>query len=104
MFCGGLKVKKQINIDINSVGKTNLIKTLHDPDFEMNQDYRETIESDYLKKTLIIKGEEYYLLMFDSSGNETFISFIFPILKIANLIVLVYDMTELRSFKKIEMY
>jgi len=36
MFCGGLKVKKQINIDINSVGKTNLIKTLHDPDFEMN--------------------------------------------------------------------
>ena len=90
-----------ITLGEGKVGKTSLIFRYIDNTFTLN--YLSTIGIDSkVKKIKLQNGEDVKVKLFDTAGQERFKSITTNYIKKANGILLVYDITEETSFKKIE--
>ena len=90
-----------ITLGEGKVGKTSLIFRYIDNTFTLN--YLSTIGIDSkVKKIKLQNGEDVKVKLFDTAGQERFKSITTNYIKKANGILLVYDITDDTSFKKIE--
>jgi small GTP-binding protein len=90
-----------ITLGEGKVGKTSLIYRYIDNTFTLN--YLSTIGIDSkVKKIKLKNGEDVKVKLFDTAGQERFKSITTNYIKKANGILLVYDITDETSFKKIE--
>jgi len=94
--------EERINIMIignAAVGKTSFILRFTENKFE--ETYLATIGIDYKIKNINIKDKEYKILFYDTTGQERYINIAFNIIKNADGIFLMYDITNEQSFQSI---
>ena len=99
-----------INIDVQSykiiflwdqyAGKSSILNRFYQDKFE--PDYQATIGVDFQRKNVEIKGTTIRLTFLDTTGQEKFRELIPSYIKAANIILLVYDITNKDSFIYIE--
>lgn len=83
-----------------SVGKTSIISQFMYNHFDTS--YDATIGIDFLAKTHTVKGKTVRLQLWDTAGQERFRSLIPSYIRDSSVAVVVYDVTNLDSFKHVE--
>ena len=78
------------------VGKSSILNRFYQDKFE--EDYQATIGLDFHSKNVEIKGSTVRLLLYDTAGQEKFKSLIPMYIRDANIIIVVYDITNKDSF------
>ena len=78
------------------VGKSSILNRFYQDKFE--QDYQATIGLDFHSKNVEIKNTTIRLLLYDTAGQEKFKSLIPMYIRDANIIIVVYDITNKDSF------
>ena len=78
------------------VGKSSILNRFYQDKFE--PDYQATIGLDFHSKNVEIKGTAIRLLLYDTAGQEKFKSLIPMYIRDANIIIVVYDITNKDSF------
>ena len=78
------------------VGKSSILNRFYQDKFE--PDYQATIGLDFHSKNVEIKGSPIRLLLYDTAGQEKFKSLIPMYIRDANIILVVYDITNKDSF------
>ena len=82
------------------VGKTCFLNRYVKNEFEDN--HITTVEIDYLnKKTILPNGKKVNLLFYDTAGQERYQTIAANLIKNANAILLLYDITNMKSFEEI---
>ena len=82
------------------VGKSSILNRFYQDKFE--QDYQATIGLDFHSKNVTINGNPVRLLLYDTAGQEKFKSLIPMYIRDANIILVVYDITNKDSFTHTE--
>ena len=82
------------------VGKSSILNRFYQDKFE--PDYQATIGLDFHSKNVEIKGTTIRLLLYDTAGQEKFKSLIPMYIRDANIIIVVYDITNKESFTHTE--
>ena len=83
------------------VGKTSICNSFLNMEFQ--EDVPETIGCEKYKKKKILKEEkEINLIIWDTAGNERFHSFVLKCIKACQGIILVFDVTNRKSFDDLE--
>ena len=93
--------RTKFNIGIlgsSRVGKTNLINA--DLNGVFIEDSLETYGIDTYDTKIIINGDNYRLKIFDTAGQERFHSISASIIKRCQIIIIVYDITNRKSFEE----
>ncbi len=83
----------------SNVGKTSLIQQYVNKVFDPN--YLTTIGGDQLMKPIVINDKKINLNIWDTAGQERFRSINKIFLKNSKIVILVYDITNKKSFDKI---
>ena len=78
------------------VGKSSILNRFYQGKFE--EDYQATIGLDFHSKNVNINGAPVRLLLYDTAGQEKFKSLIPMYIRDANIILVVYDITNKDSF------
>lgn len=91
---------KIIIIGESGVGKTSLMNVYFGDPFDKN--YTNTIGVDFRIKTLIIENKKIRIQFWDTAGHEKFRSIVPSYFRGANIILLVFDLTNRNSFEKLE--
>ena len=78
------------------VGKSSILNRFYQDKFET--DYQATIGLDFHSKNVNINGNVVRLLLYDTAGQEKFKSLIPMYIRDANIIIVVYDITNKDSF------
>ena len=78
------------------VGKSSILNRFYQDKFE--EDYQATIGLDFHSKNVEIKGSTIRLLLYDTAGQEKFKSLIPMYIRDANIIIVVYDITNKDTF------
>ena len=78
------------------VGKSSILNRFYQDKFEDN--YQATIGLDFHSKNVTINGTNARLLLYDTAGQEKFKSLIPMYIRDANIILVVYDITNKDSF------
>ena len=91
---------KVILIGDTGVGKTNLINTCVGLEFEEGN--RPTVSGSFVEKIIEIKGKKYSLNLWDTAGQEAYRGVTKLFFKGAQIVVLVYDITNYESFKSLD--
>ena len=78
------------------VGKSSILNRFYQDKFE--QYYQATIGLDFHSKNVTINGNPIRLLLYDTAGQEKFKSLIPMYIRDANIILVVYDITNKDSF------
>ena len=87
---------KMIFIGDQKAEKSSILHRLYNDKYE--KDYQATIGLDFLSKKVVINGEEISLLLYDTAGQEKFRSLIPMYIRDANIILLIYDITQKDTF------
>ena len=87
---------KIIFLGDQSVGKSSILNRFSQDKFEPN--YQATIGLDFHSKNVMINGANVRLLLYDTAGQEKFKSLIPMYIRDANVIIVVYDITNSDSF------
>ena len=87
---------KIIFLGDQSVGKSSILNRFSQDKFEPN--YQATIGLDFHSKNATINGANIRLLLYDTAGQEKFKSLIPMYIRDANVIIVVYDITNSDSF------
>ena len=82
------------------VGKSSILNRFYQDKFE--PDYQATIGLDFHSKNVSINGNTVRLLLYDTAGQEKFKSLIPMYIRDANIILVVYDITNKDSFTHTE--
>ena len=82
------------------VGKSSILNRFYQDKFE--EDYQATIGLDFHSKNVNINGNTIRLLLYDTAGQEKFKSLIPMYIRDANIILVVYDITNKDSFTHTE--
>ena len=82
------------------VGKSSILNRFYQDKFE--QDYQATIGLDFHSKNVDINGNSVRLLLYDTAGQEKFKSLIPMYIRDANIIIVVYDISNKDSFTHTE--
>ena len=82
------------------VGKSSILNRFYQDKFEA--DYQATIGLDFHSKNVTINGNNIRLLLYDTAGQEKFKSLIPMYIRDANIILVVYDITNKDSFTHTE--
>ena len=82
------------------VGKSSILNRFYQDKFE--PDYQATIGLDFHSKNVNINGNTVRLLLYDTAGQEKFKSLIPMYIRDANIILVVYDITNKDSFTHTE--
>ena len=93
---------KAIILGETGVGKTNLINAVKGVNF--NQNTESTITMNCLKKTMIIYEQNYKIKIWDTAGQEKFRALNKLYYKDAKVVLLVYDITNKKSFDALREY
>merc|ERR1712154_378085 len=94
---------KVVVLGDSSVGKTSILRSYTDPNAQWSNGYKATVGSDLYVSELKVQGKYYaQLQMWDTAGQERFQSLSRQLYRGADVLVLVYDITDLDSFNKIE--
>ena len=84
----------------STVGKTSFILRFAKNTF--NTSYISTIGIDFLSKNILLpNGEKYKVLFYDTAGQEKYRSIAFNLMKGAEGIILMYDVTKRKTFESI---
>ena len=75
-----------------SVGKTSFILKYANNYFQ--EEYLSSIGIDFKVKEIIIKDNKYKLILYDTAGQERFKSLSLNVLKNADGVILIYDITN----------
>ena len=78
------------------VGKSSILNRFYQDKFE--EDYQATIGLDFHSKNVNINGSTIRILLYDTAGQEKFKSLIPMYIRDANIILVVYDITNKDSF------
>jgi len=90
---------KLIVVGDQNTGKSCILNRFANEIFEEN--YQATIGLDFLNKTVNINGQEVHLVLYDTAGQEKFRSLIPMYIREAQIILLIYDITNKESFESI---
>ena len=82
------------------VGKSSILNRFYQDKFE--EDYQATIGLDFHSKNVNVNGTTVRLLLYDTAGQEKFKSLIPMYIRDANIIIVVYDITNKDSFAHTE--
>jgi Ras-related protein Rab-1A len=91
---------KYLIIGNSGVGKSCLLIRFTDDKYE--EGYVTTIGVDFKIKTLIIEGKSVKLQIWDTAGQERFRNIVSSYYKGAHGIMMVYDITDLESFRYLD--
>ena len=91
---------KVILLGNSGVGKTNLINTSVGQQFQ--EDTSVTTSGTFSEKKIKIGDEEYCLNLWDTAGQEKYESITKIFLKKSEIVIFVYDITDIRSFNDLE--
>jgi len=90
---------KLIVLGEQGVGKSCLLNRFINDTF--TEEYQATIGLDFQSKNIQIDNQDIHLLLYDTAGQEKFRSLIPMYTRMANIIILVYDVTVKETFDKI---
>jgi len=93
---------KILLIGDSSVGKTSILLKYTDDKFSDN--HISTIGVEYINKSLTINGKKVMLRIWDTSGQERFLSITQNFYRNANGVIFVFDITNRESFKNIKIW
>ena len=92
---------KLITLGNSTVGKSSFITKYIDNSFTFN--YTTTLGVDFKQKKIKLKnGKDVRLRIFDTAGQERFKSVSFSFIKKADGVILIYDISDLDSFKAVD--
>ena len=91
---------KVILIGDSGVGKTNLINTSVGLEFDDGK--KPTISGSFLEKIVDINGNKYSINLWDTAGQEAYRGVTKLFFKGSDIVILVYDITNIESFKSLE--
>ena len=86
----------------NEVGKTSFI--LRYVKNEFSKEYLSSIGFDFQIKSITIKNKSYKIYFYDTAGQEKFRAISFNMIKYSDGIVLMYDITNKKSFDSISQW
>ena len=96
------KVNKVVFLGESKVGKTSIIYRFINDDFD---EYRlPTIGAESNQKSFIIDNEEILFELWDTAGQERFRGINSIFYKNAQVGILVYDITSIKSFRELQDY
>merc|ERR1712210_346719 len=95
-----LRKFKLVFLGEQSVGKTSLITRFMYDSFDNT--YQATIGIDFLSKTMYLEDRTVRLQLWDTAGQERFRSLIPSYIRDSNVGIIVYNVTEEKSFAKID--
>mmetsp|Transcript_4676 Transcript_4676/g.6916 ORF Transcript_4676/g.6916 Transcript_4676/m.6916 type:complete len:219 (+) Transcript_4676:118-774(+) len=87
---------KLVFLGDQSVGKTSLIKRFMYDSFDTS--YKATVGLDFLSKTMYLDNRTIRLQLWDTAGQERFRSIIPSYIRNASVAIVVYDITDRKSF------
>ena len=90
---------KIMNLGNHAVGKTCFILRFTENKFEKS--YLSTAGIDYKVKIVTIKEKQYSLCFYDTAGQEKYRSITLNVIKDAQGIIVMYDVTDTKSFESI---
>jgi Ras-related protein Rab-7A len=93
-------INKVIVLGDSGVGKTSLLKQYVNKQF--THSHKPTIGADFLLKELIIESQVVQLQLWDTAGQEKFHSLGAAFYRNSECCILVYDMTEPKTFDTID--
>lgn len=91
---------KIILIGNEGVGKTNLINVASGREFNENE--KSSLTASYLKKEVMINGENYILSLWDTIGQEKLRTLSKLFFKNSKIVIYVYDITNKDTFNGLE--
>ncbi len=91
---------KIVVVGNSSVGKSNLVKRFIEDCFNENQ--KTTIGFDFISKDIVIRDHPIKVQLWDTAGQEKYRAVTITPFKLANGIVVVYDVTCRKSFTHVE--
>ena len=91
---------KAILIGNPGVGKTNLINTCLGMDFDSQ--YISTSSGSFRTKKIIIDDKLYTVNLWDTAGQETYKAITKIFIKNSQIVIFVYDITDIHSFKELD--
>jgi len=91
---------KVILLGNSGVGKTNLINTSVGQQFQ--EDSNATTTGTFSQKNITIGKETFYLNLWDTAGQERYESITKIFLKKSEIVIFVYDITDIKSFNDLE--
>lgn len=96
-YSNPLKKFKLVFLGEQSVGKTSLITRFMYDSFDNT--YQATIGIDFLSKTMYLEDRTVRLQLWDTAGQERFRSLIPSYIRDSSVAVVVYDITNLKTFE-----
>ncbi|ELP91858.1 GTP-binding protein yptV5, putative [Entamoeba invadens IP1] len=93
------RLLKTILIGTSGVGKTALITTFCCEKFTNN--YKATIGADFVTKSMIVGNKEVSMQIWDTAGNERFVSLSVAFYRGADCCGLVFDVSNEKSFERL---
>lgn len=91
--------QKLIVLGDSGVGKTSLLNRYVRQEFSQN--YRATIGADFLSKEITVDERHISLQLWDTAGQERFQSLGMAFYRGADCCMLVYDITNLKTFQSL---
>ena len=83
------------------VGKTNLLLRFVDDNYNYDNEYLQTKGIDIRYKDITLDDKKYELKLYDTAGQEKFRSAVANCFKQGDCVFLVYEITNIKSFKNI---
>ena len=93
-------IAKIVILGESAVGKTNLLTRYAQNQFD--SDAKATIGMDFIAKEMYVEGQSIKAQFWDTAGQEKYRSIARSYYKLADGIVLVYDVTRKETFKKLK--
>ena len=91
---------KAILIGNPGVGKTSLINTCLGMDFDSH--YISTSSGSFRTKKIVIDDKLYTINLWDTAGQETYKAITKIFIKNSQIVIFVYDITDIHSFKELD--
>lgn len=89
---------KIILLGNGGVGKTAIINQYTIKDYRFNPNILTTYSPNFVEKHLVIEGQKIIVTVWDTAGQEKFNSVSKLFIKNAKIVILIYDITVLKSF------
>ena len=93
---------KIVIVGEGGVGKTSIMNSYLGENF--NDEHIHTVSPEHQNKTVIIDNQTIKIVFWDTAGQEAFRAVTKMFYKGADIVILVYDITQQKSFDEIQNY
>ena len=83
------------------VGKTSLLRKFSTDEFVSEEDYSSTLGVDFMHKIILVNKKHVKIQLWDTAGQERFRSITSSFYRLGNVILLVFDVTNIESYSSI---